>query len=139
MRLSADRRTLIVLSFALVVVTLGYGIVIPVFPFVIERLGGSGRDMGILVALAALTELLFAPIWGGISDRVGRKRILMVGIAGYGLSRASMTMTRCCWPRVCLSSPRPCCVRLRSLSSPSARAAVSARHRPHLGRVCFRP
>jgi len=97
MRLSADRRTLIVLSFALVVVTLGYGIVIPVFPFVIERLGGSGRDMGILVALAALTELLFAPIWGSISDRVGRKRILMVGIAGYGLSLLGMGLARRMW------------------------------------------
>jgi len=97
MRLSADRRTLIVLSFALVVVTLGYGIVIPVFPFVIERLGGSGRDLGILVALAALTELLFAPIWGGISDRVGRKRILMVGIAGYGLSLLGMGLARRMW------------------------------------------
>jgi hypothetical protein len=34
--------------------------VIPVFPFVIERLGGSGADMGIPVALAVFTELLFA-------------------------------------------------------------------------------
>ncbi|MBN1247100.1 MAG: MFS transporter [Anaerolineae bacterium] len=94
---TTDRRTLLILSFALVVVTLGYGIVIPVFPFVIEVLGGSGRDMGMLVALAALMELLFGPVWGSISDRVGRKRILMVGIAGYGLSLLGMGLARRMW------------------------------------------
>ena len=52
------RKTMILLSFTLVVVTLGYGLVIPIFPFYIERLGGSGSELGMLVALSALTELL---------------------------------------------------------------------------------
>ena len=121
MTLDTDRRTLIVLSFALVVVTLGYGIVIPVFPFVIETLGGSGRDMGILVALAALTELLFAPIWGGLSDRVGRKRILMVGIAGYGFSLLGMGLARRMWV---LIAARALSGVLTAATMPSAMAYV---------------
>jgi DHA1 family multidrug resistance protein-like MFS transporter len=86
-----------VLSFVLLVVSLGYGIVIPVFPFVIEAFGGSGRDMGVLVALAALTELIFAPIWGGVSDRVGRKRVLLVGVLGYGVSLLLMGLASRMW------------------------------------------
>lgn len=92
MKLTSARKTLYTLAFALVVVTLGYGIVIPVFPFLIDGLGGGGREMGLLIALAAFTELLFGPVWGGISDRLGRKRVLMVGIGGYAVSLAAMGM-----------------------------------------------
>jgi DHA1 family multidrug resistance protein-like MFS transporter len=38
------------------------------------------------VATSALLEFIFAPLWGGVSDRIGRKPVLMVGILGYGLS-----------------------------------------------------
>jgi DHA1 family multidrug resistance protein-like MFS transporter len=76
---------------------LGYGMVIPILPFYIERLGGSGREMGILVALAALTELFFGPIWGGLSDRFGRKPVLAVGIFGYSLSLVLMGLAQRMW------------------------------------------
>lgn len=83
---TTSRKNLVILSFALLVVMLGFGMVIPVFPFLIDELGASGSTLGLLVATAALTEFLFGPIWGSISDRVGRKPILMVGMFGYALS-----------------------------------------------------
>lgn len=46
----------------------------------------GGSAFGLLVAIAALTELLFGPLWGSLSDRTGRKPILMIGMFGYGLS-----------------------------------------------------
>jgi len=92
-----SRRTLIVLSFTLVVVTLGYGLVIPIFPFYIQELGGSGGELGMLVALSALTELLFGPLWGTVSDRIGRKRVLMVGVFGYGASLLLMGFASRLW------------------------------------------
>ena len=49
-------------------------------------MGGGGKELGLLVAVAALTELIFGPVWGSLSDRVGRKPILMLGMVGYGLS-----------------------------------------------------
>jgi DHA1 family multidrug resistance protein-like MFS transporter len=79
-------KNVIILSFALVIVSLGFGMVIPVFPFYIERFGGGGKELGLLVAVAAFTELIFGPVWGSLSDRVGRKPILMLGMVGYGLS-----------------------------------------------------
>lgn len=80
------RKNLVILSFSLVVVMLGFGMVIPIFPFYIDRLGAGGSAFGLLVATAALTELLFGPFWGSLSDRVGRKPIMMIGMFGYGLS-----------------------------------------------------
>jgi MFS transporter, DHA1 family, multidrug resistance protein len=83
---TTNRRNLFILAFSLLVVMLGFGLVIPVFPFLIDELGASGSALGLLVATAALTEFLFGPIWGSISDRVGRKPILMIGMFGYALA-----------------------------------------------------
>jgi len=92
-----NRRNLAILSFALVVVTLGFGMVIPIFPFYVEKMGASGRDLGLLMATAALLEFLFAPIWGSISDRAGRKPILMIGMVGYGLSSLLFGLSTQLW------------------------------------------
>jgi len=81
-----DRKKILLLSFSLVVVTLGFGMVIPVFPFFIEDLGGGGSELGLLVATSAFLEFIFGPIWGSISDRVGRKPVLLLGMIGNGLS-----------------------------------------------------
>ncbi|KPL24834.1 MAG: hypothetical protein AMJ93_01475 [Anaerolineae bacterium SM23_84] len=88
-----NRRNILILSFALVVVMLGFGMVIPIFPFYIESLGASGTELGLLVATAALLEFLFAPLWGSISDRTGRKPILLLGMLGYALSSLLMGLS----------------------------------------------
>jgi DHA1 family multidrug resistance protein-like MFS transporter len=83
---ASNRKNLYILSFTLVVVTLGFGMVIPIFPFYIEKLGASGSQYGLLIALYAIMQFLFSPVWGSLSDRVGRKPVLMVGIFGSGLT-----------------------------------------------------
>jgi len=83
---TSSRKQVIILSFALVVVMLGFGMVIPIFPFYVQRMGAGGSELGLLTATAAFTELVFGPLWGSISDRRGRKPILMLGLLGYGLS-----------------------------------------------------
>jgi DHA1 family multidrug resistance protein-like MFS transporter len=92
-----QRKNLVVLSFTLVVVMLGFGMVIPVFPFYIERMGAGGSAFGLLVATAAFTELIFGPLWGSVSDRVGRKPILMIGMLGYSLSMALFGLSTELW------------------------------------------
>ncbi len=81
--MNTQRRNLYILTFVLFVVMLGYGIIIPIFPFYIESMGAGGTELGLLVASYAVMRLIFGPIWGGLSDRVGRKPILLVGILGY--------------------------------------------------------
>jgi DHA1 family multidrug resistance protein-like MFS transporter len=92
-----DRRKLGILSFTLIVVMLGFGMVIPIFPFYIEDLGAGGRELGLLIASSALLEFVFAPMWGGVSDRIGRKPVLMIGMLGYGLSSLLMGLSSRLW------------------------------------------
>jgi len=75
-----------ILSFALIIVMMGFGMIIPIFPFYIEKLGAGGFELGTLAATAALLEFVFGPIWGNISDRIGRKPVLLIGMVGYALS-----------------------------------------------------
>lgn len=84
--MSGNRRSLAVLSFAMIVVMLGFGMVMPIFPFYIEALGVGGRELGILAAVSSMVEFVFAPFWGAVSDRMGRKPVLLIGLSGYFVS-----------------------------------------------------
>ena len=94
---TSSRRAILVLSFTLVVVMLGFGMVIPIFPFYIEELGASGSELGLLVATSAFLEFVFAPVWGSVSDRTGRKPILILGMTGYGLSSLLLGLSTQLW------------------------------------------
>jgi DHA1 family multidrug resistance protein-like MFS transporter len=83
---SSNRKNLFILSFTLVVVTLGFGVVIPIIPFYMESLGAGGTELGLLVASYAVMRLVCAPVWGSISDQIGRKPVMMIGIFGYGIT-----------------------------------------------------
>jgi len=85
-RMNTSKRNLYILTFVLFVVMLGYGIIIPILPFYIESMGAGGTELGLLVASYAVMRLIFGPIWGGLSDRVGRKPILLIGISGYAIT-----------------------------------------------------
>jgi len=81
-----QNRNLNILSFVLLVVSLGYGIFSPILPFYIESMGASGTELGLLDASYAVMRLIFGPVWGSVSDRIGRKRVLMIGIIGFGIT-----------------------------------------------------
>lgn len=90
-------RNLAILFFTLVVVMLGFGMIIPILPFLVEKFGGSGVAMGLLMAIFSLMQFLFSPIWGGLSDRFGRKPILLLGALGNGLTMVGFGLATDLW------------------------------------------
>ena len=64
----------------------GFGIVIPLLPLYAERFGAGPVAAAWLLSIYSLMQFLFAPWWGRLSDRVGRRPVLLVGIAGGALS-----------------------------------------------------
>ena len=83
--------TMAALMLSVFTVSMGYGIILPLLPNVIERLLGAAGDgsqvsraTGLLTALYTLALFLFAPLWGYLSDRYGRRIILLIGLAGFG-------------------------------------------------------
>ena len=77
------KRTSVGAIFLTVVVDLiGFGIVLPVLPLYADQLQASGTQIGLLFSSFSAMQFLFAPFWGRISDRVGRRPILLLGLSG---------------------------------------------------------
>ena len=65
---------------------LGFGIIIPLLPFYAQTFGATAFTVGLLSTSFSLMQFIFAPIWGRISDRVGRRPIILLGLLGSCLS-----------------------------------------------------
>ncbi len=78
-----ETRSRLALIFATVFIHLvGFGIVIPVLPLYAERFGASPLVIGLLVASYSAMQFLFAPLLGRLSDRVGRRPVLLISMVG---------------------------------------------------------
>jgi DHA1 family multidrug resistance protein-like MFS transporter len=95
--MNPQRRNLILLYFTLAVILLGFGVLIPLEAFLVDDFGASGKALGALISLHALFQLLFSPIWGSISDNVGRKPILIVGALGNALALLMFGLSTQLW------------------------------------------
>ena len=91
---SEDPRPLLVIPVAMLAVfavSLGFGVLLPQLPALIERFLGNGstpvqvsRATGLLTALYMAGLFLFAPVWGRLSDHWGRRPVLLIGLLGFG-------------------------------------------------------
>ena len=87
---SASRGALLVVFLTVFIDLLGFGIVLPVMPRQAEpylrALGFSdtatGAAIGVLFSVFSLMQFLFSPIWGRLSDRVGRRPLLLLSLSG---------------------------------------------------------
>src|SRR6266540_2004134 len=61
---------------------IGFGIVLPILPLWAERFGARPGTIGALVATYSAFQLVCAPLWGRLSDRVGRKPVLVLSLLG---------------------------------------------------------
>lgn len=115
-------RNVYILAFTLIVIMMGFGMVMPVFPFYVEKMGAGGFELGLLMASYAITRLIFAPVWGSLSDRVGRKPVLLMGVFGYGLA---MVMFGLATNLLALFAARILSGILSSATSPTSMAYIS--------------
>ena len=65
---------------------LGFGIIIPILSLFADELGASSFEIGVLFASYNIMQLIFAPIWGALSDRVGRKPLISFGLFGFSVT-----------------------------------------------------
>src|SRR5690606_38535271 len=91
------KKALPILFAVMFFVYVGFGIISPVIPFYAENLGASPTELGLLMAVYSLMQFLFAPMWGRISDRVGRKPVIMIGIFGLAVSFFLMALSTALW------------------------------------------
>ena len=63
----------------------GFGIVVPILGRYAERYGASGLEVGLLFASVSLAQLVFSPILGRLSDRIGRKPVILISLLGTAI------------------------------------------------------
>ena len=81
-----SRTTLLIVFIVVFVDLLGFGIVIPLLPRYGRYFQASHATLGLLMASFSAMQFLFAPMWGSLSDRIGRRAILLVGLLGSTFS-----------------------------------------------------
>lgn len=81
------RSPLLVIFITIFIDLVGFGIVIPVLPFYVEgtRFNASPRAVGLLFASYSIMQLFFTPVLGRLSDRYGRRPVLLFSIIGTGI------------------------------------------------------
>jgi MFS family permease len=81
---SAPRRfsPLAAVFLTVVIDLLGFGLVLPLLPLYGHAYGASELVIGLLFASFSATQFLVAPLWGRLSDRIGRRPVLLLGLCG---------------------------------------------------------
>jgi DHA1 family multidrug resistance protein-like MFS transporter len=83
------------------IISLGFGLIMPLFPQYVKLLGGGGLEVGILFSSFVLTRAILAAPFGNLSDRLGRKRLILVGSFLYALLAVLFTVPTS-WPGLTL-------------------------------------
>jgi len=82
----ARKASLLVIFLTVFIDLIGFGIVLPVLPLYAKTYGAAGIIAGLIVASYSLMQFLFAPWWGRLSDRIGRRPVLLISTAGACIS-----------------------------------------------------
>lgn len=77
-----NKRRLLVIFFTVFVDLVGFGMIIPLNPFLARHFGADPFEVGLLMSIYSLMQFLFSPFWGQLSDRYGRRPIILMSLFG---------------------------------------------------------
>lgn len=86
-----------ILMFNMFITMSGIGLIIPIMPDYLGTFGVAGAALGSLIAVFSFAQFIFSPISGSLSDRHGRKRIIIFGLILYGVSQLAFGLSTELW------------------------------------------
>jgi len=92
-----NRRPLLIIYLIVFVNLLGFGIIIPLLPLYADHLGASPLAVGLLFAAYSVCQLFAAPVLGGLSDRHGRRPVLLFSLLGTVISFGLLALANSLW------------------------------------------
>lgn len=92
-----NRKPLIVIFLTVLVDLIGFGIVIPLNPYLAREFGADPFQVGLLMAIYSLMQFLFNPFWGQLSDKYGRRPIILISLLGASLAHFWFAMSTDYW------------------------------------------
>lgn len=75
----------------------GFGIVVPILGLYAERFGASGFEVGAMFATFSVAQLLFSPLLGRLSDRIGRKPVIIISLVGTAVGSLVTGLANSMW------------------------------------------
>jgi len=94
---NTNNLALAILMFNMFVVMSGIGLIIPIMPEYLGTFGVAGQALGFLIAMFSFSQFIFAPLAGDLSDKHGRKKLIIIGLIIYGLSQLSFGLSTELW------------------------------------------
>jgi len=90
-------RATLLLFFVLLLIMMGFSVLFPIKAYYLEQFGADAFIMGLISTVYSLMQFIFAPLWGRLSDRVGRRPVLMVGLLGFVVSQTLFGLAKAIW------------------------------------------
>ncbi|HMN67204.1 MAG TPA: MFS transporter [Bdellovibrionales bacterium] len=91
-----DKR-LVIIFFTVFIDLVGFGIIIPLNPYLAGAFGASPLEVGLLMSVYSLMQFLFSPLWGQASDRFGRRPVILISLLGAAIAHASFGLATSLW------------------------------------------
>ena len=88
---------LYILMFDMFITFTAIGIIVPVMPTYLKTFGAAGQVLGFIIAIIAFAQFVFSPIAGNLSDRYGRKNLIIFGLLVNGLSQIFFGLSTELW------------------------------------------
>lgn len=88
---------LYILMFNMFIAMAGIGLIIPIMPEFLKTFGVAGKVLGFLIAIFSFAQFIFSPLSGVLSDRHGRKKIIIIGLFIYGASQLAFSLSTELW------------------------------------------
>ena len=82
---------------AVLIDLMGFGIVLPLLPFYASAFHASAVAIGLLYSIYSFAQLIFAPVWGGLSDRIGRRPIMLMSTLGASFAYVLFGLAHALW------------------------------------------
>ena len=82
LNISSDKKPLVIIFMTVFIYLLGFGIIIPIIPILGTQMGATALQTGLLISVYSLMQFLFSPFWGRLSDKYGRRPILLICLIG---------------------------------------------------------
>ena len=71
---------------------IGFGIILPLLPFYVDQMGGSAETVGFVFMCFSLSQLVATPVLGRMSDRVGRRKVILISLAGNAAAMVAFAL-----------------------------------------------
>lgn len=95
--MSTKKKPLLVIFFTVFIDLIGFGIIIPLSPYLASEFGADALQVGLLMTVYSGAQFLFSPLWGQLSDKYGRRPIILMSLVGAGVAHILFAMAHSYW------------------------------------------